>query len=385
MPARLTCYVIVAWVTAVAASVLKVRGLVQSQFGDMPVRSEPATARRVAALTSSKTVKRLRNAEMDVIVPVHRTSCVVEKAIQHLNKYFGPRRILVATNASNCPTLVNHATNVQCFDEDALMPGLTKRNIALRIHDLRQKTNRRRKTAEQSKILNMHITGNGGHSTAGWWLQQFVKFSFVNTPLLADFPLSETFLIWDSDLILLDHFDAINADGRMPLMAGGKAHALIGDVCPYGYSYRALTGHDTAIAPGNRGYIPHHMVVHKPFLVEMLQAFQGKSVDEWFWRIMDAACGTENMARCTCGFSEYTSYATWVKAHHPEAIVDIAENFTRVTGPDTCCPLEADKLLQMAHNQKGGGRPFLFVGLEQGGCKGFVRKPKRKRNRKNNL
>lgn len=366
---RVASYVLAVWIASNAPTI---QGIPQAiQFGDRPVRSEHGVTKRVASsLASSSAVARLQNSEMDVIVPVHQIGCVAEKAVERLNRHFGPRRILVATNVMNCPQVERYAPNVLCFDEDALLPGLTKRNVALRIHELREQTNRRRKPVGESKVLNMQITGNGGHSLAGWWLQQFVKLGFSTTPLLKDPPLSETFLVWDSDMILMDRFDAFNVDGTMPLMAGGKAHAAFEDSCPYGYSFHQLVGHMHASAPGNRGYIPHHMVMHKRFLTEMLQAFQGESNSEWFWRLVDTACSSDDMSRCTCGFSEYNSYATWVKTHHPEAVADVAENFTRITGPDACCPLQENQLLDLAHNKKKGDMPVLFVGLEQGGCTG---------------
>merc|ERR1719456_2021024 len=98
-----------------------------------------------------------------------------------------------------------------------------------------------------------------------------------------------------------------------------------GDPCPYGHTYRDLTGHKHVAAPGNKGYVPHHMVMHKVFLQEMLHAFGGGQ--DWMWRILETACNGRDVSRCQCGFSEYQSYATWMKVHHPHAVVDLAENF----------------------------------------------------------
>jgi hypothetical protein len=299
-------------------------------------------------------VKRLSNAEVDVIMAVRRPSCVVEKAVEGLNKHFGPRRILVATAATNCPTVEGYGRNVLCFDENAVLPGVTLREIAVRIEALKSQF-------RPNKSLDWLLHrpgGSGGHSVAGWWLQQFLKLGFASSPLLANQPLSEAFLLWDSDMVLLDHFDAFTPSGKMPLMAGGKMHKMHGDACPYGHTYKSLTGHKHIAAPGNKGYVPHHMVMHKAFLQGMLHAFGGQN---WMWRVLGSACDGRDVSRCQCGFSEYQSYATWMKMHHPYAVVDLAENFTRASSPYSCCPLTDAQMKKLGAQQ-------LFVGLEQGGC-----------------
>merc|ERR1719265_2666827 len=111
--------------------------------------------------------------EMDVFVPVHHANCVTSKMVEHLNIYLGPRRILIATAAENCPIVEGYAENVRCLDEDKTLAGnITKQWVSDTI----------------DKMLNLDVAGQqvgyGGHSTAGWYMQQILKLGVINSPLL---------------------------------------------------------------------------------------------------------------------------------------------------------------------------------------------------------
>jgi len=310
---------------------------------------------------ASKPRQVLDPSKVDVFVPVHKANCVTSKMVDHLNTYLQPKRILVATPAENCPVIEKYAANVLCMDQDKVMAGnVTKEWISSRINDL----------LNQNSVADATM-GYGGHSTTGWYLQQFLKLGVIHSPLLVNDPLSEVYLVWDSDMILVNNFELFDDEGRIPLMAGGNRHSFsflqmdgtskydskVADSCNYHVVFKELTGLDMVNAPGGHGYVPHHMVMRKSFVNEMLESFGGK--DKWVENILEKSCGKgRDYTFCQCGFSEYYSMASFLKHRHPDDVFDRPSNYTRYKS-SSCCPHSR----QFKRNSDK-----LFVGFEQGQC-----------------
>jgi hypothetical protein len=320
--------------------------------------------------------------EMDVVMLLHKFDCVADAAIKHLNMYVAPRRILVVTNAAFCSEIsdVTATANVKCLDEDKVLPNITKHFLDQKICMLRGIRDCRKESAKSE--------GWGGHSRAGWYLQQFIKLGISDSPLLrGEDALSETYLVMDADMIPFSNLAVRNEHGQMPLMAGGPQHGSTHAIafnkveegqCDYDYAYKSLTGENlqNPKSPGH-GYVPHHMVMQQEFVKEMLAAFSQQSKTEkensfisdsnivsksWTDEVLDVSCGNgRSEAECSCGFSEYASYASWMKSHHIDLVYDLPELFERRHGGKHCCLDEQDE--QMIRTNK----KWALV-LEAGGC-----------------
>lgn len=289
--------------------------------------------------------------EMDVVMPLHKPTCIIKDVIRNLNMFFGPRRILIATRSDHCPDVEHLAHNVICIDESKVVPGLSLEAI-------------KNMKVMQQNGSNSWRGGFGDHTIAGWYLQQFIKLGIAESSSLPGEGLSQTYLVWDSDMVLVNKFEPFDKQGRIPLMAGGDAVCVASrHVCDYWTTYKALVNEPCSDSPFSQGsvrngYVSHHMVMYKPFVLEMLEAFKG-SDRSWFHRVVSSACD-RGLRECECGFSEYHSMASWLKARHAHAIVDVPAAFDREV--TKCCPSEG--YLKLSGN---AGR--LFVGFEQGACK----------------
>ena len=130
--------------------------------------------------------------------------------------------------------------------------------------------------------------------------------------------LSEHYLVWDSDMVILR---------PMEVMRGNRTVVHIGGhILPtYDATYRRLFG----VAPASyyeynkkKSFIAHNMVVYKPYMRELLGnlSVHYGGPDSWPYYIMDqagAGVGRESMPMY--GFSEYSTYISWVKQHYPES------------------------------------------------------------------
>ena len=127
-------------------------------------------------------------------------------AVAALNQYVGPRRIVfVSSNDVACARLTSFADNVECVPEDDLIPGVTKAAVDAELARLRRNPSgargRNGASAGATTWADPHPgAGNYmGGSNGGWYLQQLVKLGAARCLR----GLSDTFLIWDPDMIPL--------------------------------------------------------------------------------------------------------------------------------------------------------------------------------------
>lgn len=160
------------------------------------------------------------------------------------------------------------------WDEAELVPGMT-------LHDLKQ--------------MPLPFSPRA----AGWYFQQFLKFSFLNVS-----NADEHFLIWDADTILLRPLDFFDQAGR-PYYTKAKEHHH-----PYFETFECLFG-----SPANRefSFISQHQVINKRVLREMLELIETRhpTSKNWAWAIMENLKGDGSNL-----FSEYETYGHYLKWKH---------------------------------------------------------------------
>lgn len=197
----------------------------------------------------------MRHPDVDVVSVAVKPTCVTRVAVAALNQFVGPRRIhFVTADEARCEVLRGMASNVECHPEDRVVPGITKRAVA----------------AELQRLHGLDADARYvGRETSGWYLQQLVKLGAA-----AHVPnLSQTFLVWDPDMIALWPIKLFGARQG----ATGELRALRhvgGYVIPsYEPSYRALTGDAMRRAPDGSSYVTHQMTMRREYVQEMLDAF----------------------------------------------------------------------------------------------------------------
>lgn len=299
--------------------------------------------------SNSKTCSGQHNS-MDYVVLVERSDCVVEAVLKSLHKFASPRRVLVIAPAAACSrSNFSYAPLVICIDENEVLPHVSKASTQSWL---------RAKFGKQTDDLRL---GLGSHTLAGWYLQQFLKMGVAE---VADkLGLSDSYVLWDSDMVLLRDFCPFNAVGQVNLMEGDTGPE---NKCNKGYqrSFEKLTGLRYAYSKKHvKGFTTHHMVVNQSAMRDLLAHMGMKSAGKhWSNAILDASC--PDLETCSCGFSEYGSYASWMRHWYPEILAEIPRQYERsskVADPDvSCCP---DHYHQYFKQKLDEG--LLFVSFER--------------------
>ncbi len=155
---------------------------------------------------------------------------------------------------------------------------------------------------------------------AGWYFQQFLKYSFVDVSNDDDH-----FLIWDADTVLLRPLEFFDQAGR-PIYTSAEENNPA-----YFETYLALFG-----TPAKRefSFISQHQIIDKKILRNLLSEIEERNGGKpWPWAIMDNLRGDG-----TNLFSEYETYGHYVKQQCPDSITIRDLSWTREGGGSFCLP-----------------------------------------------
>ncbi|GIL88844.1 hypothetical protein Vretimale_16944 [Volvox reticuliferus] len=285
---------------------------------------------------------------IDVVAVSLKPSCVTREAVASLNRYLQPRAIhIVTTSIDKCRVFDAFASNVVCHLQDDFVEGLT----VDRVGDFMQ----------QNLGVDQHKQVKG-RDLAGWYMQQFIKLGSI----LALPGLSEYYVIWDLDMVLLSPVQLLWRNGdrahgsddgsatSAAAMSAGQSQIqtlvnIGGSIAPgYIASFQRLTKRSLEFAPDGTSFVTHWMVVYKPYLREFLKDLSGggKGHLDWVWRIL----GAVDPRSADLGFSEYASYISWVRQHYPQSQIlaprktwvrhpfgQTAVRLMRLIRADQCC------------------------------------------------
>ncbi|QDZ19170.1 hypothetical protein HOP50_02g16840 [Chloropicon primus] len=237
---------------------------------------------------------------MDVVGIAVKPTCVTEFSIEKLNQFIKPRYIHVFTpTESKCELFRRMADNVLCYTDGEVVPDLSKKKVEDFL------------VATFGSVYTDYIK-KSGKKLSGWYLQQFVKLGVAR--YLGD-RLTENFLIWDLDMILMKSIEAFTAEATPKALVnvGGKIHIHKG----YELNYENLTNRTLEIAPDGTSYVTHSLSASKRYMEELLQQFeQGGARDSWPWNILRSI----DPEYIGFGFSEYASYVSWMIQNHPDEV-----------------------------------------------------------------
>jgi len=286
---------------------------------------------------------------MDYVLMAEKADCVLESVIKSLHKFASPRRVLVVAPTAACARSdFSFAPNVQCVDENTVLPGVSKASTLAWL-----------RTKFGKKVDDLRL-GLGSHTMDGWYLQQFLKMGVSDVAEMLG--LSDNYVLWDSDVILLRDYCPFNAQGQVTLMEGDTGPE---NQCNAGYqkSFERLTGLPYAYSGSNKGFTTHHMVINRHAMGELLAKIgQDARGQHWSRAILEASC--PDLETCSCGFSEYGSYASWMKRQHPKDVAEVPLQYERKhhiwDSSSSCCPEDHPEYFEQ--KTRAG---LLFVGIER--------------------
>lgn len=223
-------------------------------------------------------------------------------AFPRLQEFLPHRRLIVFTAKVNFPRIRNRlGTGIECVDEDIVFADL-------KLENLRKK-----------------VRLPGFPQGAGWYFQQFLKFSYPR--IRPDVP---RYLIWDADTVPLRRFAVFGPEGKalltpVTMEAAAPPRGVLLDAetrkkieratrphPPYLENYRHLLGQ----APPSEGsFIAQQMPIHVPTLQALLKRIETRfpGPESWPWKILNNLQGRDGNL-----FSEYEFYAQYALQHAPD-------------------------------------------------------------------
>lgn len=226
-------------------------------------------------------MEHLRSQPLDIVSACRlRDLTTLKLASNGLRKFVPFKKLHVFTARTNFSAFSKAlGADVELIDEDAAIEGMT---------------------LEQLRRSMGPLLSKG----AGWYFQQFLKFSFAFNKTDDDH-----FLIWDADTAPLRPLEFFDGQGRM-LFTKATEHHL-----PYFETYKNLFRQEPHY---EFSFISQHAIVRKSLLREMLQAIEKNTPgnENWAWKIMRNLGGSG-----TNRFSEYETWGYYVKNFHPQTAI----------------------------------------------------------------
>ena len=240
----------------------------------------------------------------DFVIPVCRNNIIIRTTIESVIYNYSPRCIYIITNSTdkeilehNCRKWELSKTNVIVLDENSFFM----------------------KTYNLSRAdINQWYTWKDVNSREfGWWFQQILKlgaFQQIEN-------LSDPYVVWDSDLIVLDKWELFPAIGeptipRFAILQESAKNEL--NRTQYADSIKNIIGLDVIEPTGGGTFVPHHFIFHHRILQNMFQYIEFSNVckhdnKHWIQYIME-------LSSTYYRFSEYKCVATYMNTFFPELL-----------------------------------------------------------------
>jgi len=237
---------------------------------------------------------------LDFVIPVCKYNIIIRVTIEAIILNYNPKNIYIVINKDDvsifekeCLHWNLYNTKVSVLNEDSFFLnyyGLTKQDI-----------------------YNWYTWKDEQSREFGWWYQQLLKlgaFKQIKN-------LSDPYVVWDSDLIVLQKWDLCDEKTNTYKFAILQETAKNEfNKNEYAKSIRQLIGID-AIEPSNEGtFVPHHFIMHHKVLEHLIYHIENinKLNFNWIKSIMELS---EKYYR----FSEYKCIATFMNRYYKELLL----------------------------------------------------------------
>jgi hypothetical protein len=235
---------------------------------------------------------------LDFVVPLHKNNIIIRVTIESIISNYKPKNIYVITNKEDSENLEKEYlywnidnTKIFFMNEDEYFItnyGLTK-----------------------SDIEKWYTWKDEKSREYGWWYQQIIKMAaFIQIKNLSD-----PYVVWDSDLILLqkwDLYDKTANNYKFAILQESAKNEF--NQTEYANSIYKLIGMNTIEPPNSGTFVPHHFIMRHNVLDNLIKHIENKSKQNWIKTIM-------LLSNTYYRFSEYKCIATFMNYYYPEVLL----------------------------------------------------------------
>jgi len=236
---------------------------------------------------------------VDFVIPVCNYNIIIRVTIECIIVNYQPKNIYIITNKRDSEILEKEClqwnvynTKINFIDEEIYFItnyGLTKTNIK-QWYTWKD---------EQSREY-------------GWWYQQLIKLGAYKQIK----NLSDPYVVWDSDLILLEKwnlYDISSSTYKFAILQECAKNEF--NKNEYSRSIHELIGLDAIEPPVEGTFVPHHFIMHHKILDHLINHIENRNEQSFNWikTIM-------HLSKTYYRFSEYKCIATFMNRYYPKLL-----------------------------------------------------------------
>lgn len=321
--------------------------------------------------------------ELDFFIYTTKMDCVLRDAIARLLLYASPRRLFLIAPGPFCRQahVEVQFRGVTCLERDALIPGLSYKLVE---EFIRQKS-------RTWKDESFNWTEVDSKRATDEYMGRLLKFGIARMSKKLD--LSEHYVILDPEVILIRDFCPFNKKGQVNFMqkqvtrdfyaqfdSRSEGQANYNKI--YMSFFKMVSGLAYAHGESMHGsFESYHAVVNTNSMNRFLDAVETRASRKagarywneilntslpvnWASAMLNIAC--RSGWACWCGFSEYGSYASWMKHDRPQDFAELLPLYRKMrptnwSQPAPCCPVSYDL---SGINGLGEGHQFVHFNRE---------------------
>jgi hypothetical protein len=240
--------------------------------------------------------------KIDFVIPLCKKNMIIRTTIEGIIDNYHPKNIYVITNPSDIKHLVNESET--WYKSNTIVSFINEDIFFMKIYNL-----------TRHDINKLYTYKDENSREFGWWYQQLLKLGAYKQ---ID-SLSDPYVVWDSDLIVLHKWEIFNSKKNSYKFAILQERAKNEfNKIEYAKSIKFLTGLD-AIEPDIEGtFVPHHFIFHHKIIDSFIQYIElyNKSPlnNNWIKIIMTLS---KNYNR----FSEYKCITTFMNKYFPDELL----------------------------------------------------------------
>lgn len=236
---------------------------------------------------------------LDFVIPVCNNNMIIRVTLESIIVNYKPVNIYIVTNEKDMVILEKEClqwnvynTKINFIDEEKYFIyhyGLTK-----------------------SDICQWYTWKDELSREYGWWYQQLIKIGAYKQIK----NLSNPYVVWDSDLIVLQKWHLYDKDKNTYKFAILQECAKNEfNKNEYSKSINELIGFPSIEPPIEGTFVPHHFIMHHKILDSLVNHVEKRSEEKntWIKQIM-------LLSNSYYRFSEYKCIATFMNVYYPELL-----------------------------------------------------------------
>jgi hypothetical protein len=238
--------------------------------------------------------------EIDFVIPLLKNNMIIRTTIESIIHIYHPKNIYIITNENDIESLENNSNIWDKSNTNIII--LNEADFFLKNYN-----------STRNDIELFYTYKDEKSREFGWWYQQILKLGAYKQIE----NLSDPYVVWDSDLIVLQKWDIFDLNEKTYKFAILQEQARNDfNKTEYSRSIKQLIDLD-AIEPDGKGtFVPHHFIFYHKVLNKFLDLIEYKNVknDSWIKIIM-------SLSKTFYRFSEYKCVATFMNKYFPELLL----------------------------------------------------------------